>query len=281
MVRGDGCRMMGMVRRFLAWRGGLLLTAVIAAATVSALGQTASNAPQQQNSPAATSSFDAVTIKPDDAGRGHLRLTADSFSMGGMPAWILIRSAYGVLLENQVEGLPGWAKTEPIAVEAKVDPATAATLNKLPAAERWNQMKLMMQAMLADRFALKAHFESREMPIYELVVAKEGPKIKKTAPDDQSGNARYDAGKISAHQLSIQALAANLSFTVGRLVVNKSGLEGGYDFTLDYAADGADASDTRPSIFTALEEQLGLKLEPARGPVDVIVVDHIERPTAN
>jgi uncharacterized protein (TIGR03435 family) len=68
---------------------------------------------------------------------------------------------------------------------------------------------------------------------------------------------------------------------VGRVVVNKTGLDGGYDFTLDYAPDGADPSDTRPSIFTALEEQLGLKLEPARGPVDVIVVDHIERPTEN
>jgi uncharacterized protein (TIGR03435 family) len=68
---------------------------------------------------------------------------------------------------------------------------------------------------------------------------------------------------------------------MGRKVVNKTGLEGGYDFTLDYAPDGADASDPRPSIYTALEEQLGLKLEPAREPVDVIVVDHIERPTAN
>ncbi len=272
-----------MDRRLLGLRSGFLLTAVIAAVAVTAVGQSqnASPAPSQQNAPAATYSFDAVTIKPDNTGRGHLRLTPDSFSMGGMPAWILVRTAYGVLLENQVEGLPGWAKSENIAVEAKIDPETTAALNKLPAAERWKQMQLMLQAMLADRFALKAHRESRDMPIYELIVAKEGPKMKRSAPDDQGGNARYDSGKITAHQLSIQALAANLSFTVGRPVVNKSGLEGGYDFTVDYAPDGADASDTRPSIFTALEEQLGLKLEPARGPVDVIVVDHIERPTAN
>ena len=270
-----------MDQRLRVWCNGLLLTAVIAAVAAPALGQTAPPASHQPATPTPNFSFDAVTIKPDDTGRGHMRLSSDSFSMGGMPAWILVRTAYGVLLDNQIEGLPGWAKSENIAVEAKIDPETTAALNKLPAAERWKQIQLMLRAMLADRFALKAHVESRELPIYELVVSKGGAKVKKTAPDDQGGNARYDAGKITAHQLSIQALAANLSFTVGRPVVNKTGLEGGYDFTVDYAPVGADPSDTRPSIFTALEEQLGLKLVPAKGPVDVIVIDHIERPTAN
>ncbi|MDR3752481.1 MAG: TIGR03435 family protein [Terracidiphilus sp.] len=270
-----------MDQRLRVLRIGLLLIAAIAVVAAPAGGQTAPPAPPPQNSPDAAYSFDAVTIKPDDTGRGHLRLTPDSFSMGGMPAWILVRTAYGVLLESQVEGLPGWAKSENIAVEAKIDPETTAALNKLPAPERWKHMQLMLQAMLVDRFALKVHRESRDLPIYVLTVAKGGLKITRTAPDDEGGNARYDSGKITAHQLSVQALAANLSFTVGREIVNKTGLDGGYDFTLDYAPDGADPSDTRPSIFTAIEEQLGLKLEPARGPVDVIVVDHIERPTAN
>jgi uncharacterized protein (TIGR03435 family) len=147
--------------------------------------------------------------------------------------------------------------------------------------EQWKQMQLMLQAMLADRFALKAHRETRDLPIYELTVAKSGSKMKQTTPDSSGGSANYASGKVTAHQISIESVAANLSFAVGRVIVNKTGLEGGYDFALDYAPDGADASDTRPSIFTALEEQLGLKLEPARGPVDVIVVDQIERPTAN
>ena len=272
---------MGMVRRFLSLRNGFLLTAVIAAVAAPALGQTAPPASPHRATLAPNYSFDAVTIKPDDTGRGHLRLTPDSFSMGSMPAWILVRTAYGVLLENQVEGLPGWAKSENIAVEAKIDPETTAFLNKLPAAERWKQMQQMLQAMLADRFALKVHRESKDLPIYVLTVAKGGLKMNKTSADGYGGNARYNTDKITAHATSIQALAANLSFTVGREIVNKTGLEGGYDFTLDFAPDGADPSDTRPSIFTALEEQLGLKLEPARGPVEVIVVDHIERPTAN
>jgi uncharacterized protein (TIGR03435 family) len=273
--------MMALDRRLLALRNGFLPTAVIAAVAVSALGQTAPPAPPQQSSPTPAFSFDAVTIKPDDTSNGHLKVSPDSFSMGSMPAWVLIRSAYGVLLEDQVVGLPGWAKSEPIAVEAKIDPETAAALAKLPVMERLKQMQLMLQAMLADRFALKAHRETRDLPIYELTVAKGGSKMKKTAADGFGGNAKYASGKVTAREISVEALAANLSFTVGRKIVNKTGLEGGYDFTLDYAPDGADASDPRPSIFTALEEQLGLKLEPARGPVDVIVVDHIERPSAN
>ena len=225
--------------------------------------------------------YEAVTIKPDPDGHGFFKLTPDSFSMGGNPTWVLIRSAYGVLLEDQVVGLPGWAKSEPIAVQAKVDQETAAVLAKLPTLERWKQMQLMLQAMLADRFGLKAHRESRDLPIYVLTVAKGGAKMKKTAPDTTGGNASYASGKVAAHEISVESLAANLSFAVGKVIVNKTGLEGGYDFTLDYAPDGADASDARPSIFTALEEQLGLKLVPSKGPVDVIVIDHIDRPTEN
>jgi len=257
----------------------LALAAASFSCALPAVAQQISTAPQiKEPNPF---SYDAVTIKPDPDGHAFFKLSPDSFSMGGNPSWVLIRTAYGVLLEDQIVGLPSWAKSEPISVEAKIDQETAAALAKLPMLERWKQMQLMLQAMLADRFALKAHRESRDGPIYVLTVAKGGPKMKKTAPDGYGGNARYASGKVTAHEISVEALAANLSFTLGRKIVNKTGLEGGYDFTLEYAPDGADASDTRPSIFTALEEQLGLKLEPARGPVDVIVVDHIERPTAN
>jgi uncharacterized protein (TIGR03435 family) len=273
--------MMRMTRHLLALCIGFLLTAVMAAVASPASGQAAPLAPQQQNAQATSFAYDVVTIKPDPDGHGFFKLSPDSFSMGGMPAWVLIRSAYGVLMEGQVVGLPDWAKTEPIAVEAKMDADTARKLRKLPPMEQWKQMQFMLQAMLADRFALKAHRETKDLPIYELTVAKGGSKMKQTAPDSSGGSADYASGKATAHQISIESLAANLSFAVGRVIVNKTGLEGGYDFTLDYAPDGADASDARPSIFTALEEQLGLKLEPARGPMDVIVVDHIERPTAN
>jgi uncharacterized protein (TIGR03435 family) len=260
-------------------RAQFLFSAAVFAVAIGAFGQAIASTPQ----PAAAIAFayEAVTIKPDDTGNSYFKLTPDSFSMGGMPTWVLIRSAYGVLLEHQVAGLPGWAKSERISVEAKMDQETAAALAKLPPMERWKQQQLMLQALLASRFALKAHRESRELPIYVLTVAKGGSKLKKTAPDGLGGNATHASGKYAAHEISLQALAANLSFTVGRVVVNKTGLDGGYDFTLEYAPENADASDPRPSLFTALEEQLGLKLESSKSPVDVIVVDHIERPTKN
>lgn len=272
---------MKMGRHFLALRNCLLPGALFVAVSAAAFCQAASAPPQQQSASTTSFRYDAVTIKPDPDGHGFFKLSLDSFSMGGMPAWVLIRNAYGVLMDSQLVGLPGWAKTEPIAVEAKMDADTTQALRKLPPMEQWKQSQLMLQALLADRFALKAHRETKDLPIYELTLAKGGSKMKQTSPDSGGGNANYSSGKVTAHEISIESLAANLSFAVGRVVVNKTGLEGGYDFTLDYAPDGADASDPRPSIFTALEEQLGLKLEPARGPVDVIVVDHIERPTAN
>jgi Protein of unknown function (DUF3738) len=190
-----------------------------------------------------TFAYEAVTIKPDDSRNSYFKLSPDSFSMGGNPTWVLIRSAYGVLMEDQIVGLPGWAKSEPIAVQAKMDQETVAALAKLPPTERWKQSQLMLQAMLANRFGLKAHRESRDLPIYELTVAKSGSKMKKTAADGYGGKAMYASGKV--------------------------------------APESADASDPRPSLFTALEEQLGLKLVPSKGPVDIIVIDHIERPSEN
>jgi len=270
MNKGVSCATRSLVPSLLAFA---LLTC-----TIPALGQPAATAPQ----PAAGAfAYEAVTIKPADPNGGGWKYTPDGFSTSGMPVENLIRAAFGLFTNDQMVGLPGWAKSEPLAIQAKMDADTLAALDKLPPMQRWKQTLLMMQALLADRFALKAHHETRDLPIYVLTVAKGGLKMKKTAPVATGGDANYGNGNISARSLPMDVLAMNLSSTMGRVIVNKTGLEGGYDFTLEYAPEGADASDTRPSIFAALEEQLGLKLEPARGPVDVIVIDRIERPTAN
>ncbi len=234
----------------------------------------------QQNASPKAFTYEAVTIKPDPSGNGFWRHTADGFSTGGMPTTNLIRSAFGLLMDDQIIGLPTWARSEPLAIQAKTDADTAAALDKLPPAQRWKQTQLMMQALLADRFALKFHHATKDLPIYELAVAKDGFKMKKS-PTDLGGGGTFSDGRVEAKAISVWMFAANLSFSVGRMVVDKTGLEGSYDFTLEWAPEGADASDTRPSIFTALEEQLGLKLESARGPVDVIVIDRIERPSEN
>jgi uncharacterized protein (TIGR03435 family) len=271
MTRHGDCRRKPLVL--------LSLGAALACFATPAFGQ--SSVAAHQPAVAGAFSYEAVTIKPADAGSSFWRYTPDGFTTGGMPAENLIRTAFGLIMSDQIVGLPGWARSEPLAIQAKMDAETASALDKLSLMQRWNQTRDMMQALLADRFALKVHHETRDLPIYVLTVAKGGSRMKKTSADSGGGNAVYASGKIEAHSIPMDVLAMNLSSTVGRLIVNKTGLEGGYDFTLEYAAEGADPTDSHPSIFTAFEEQLGLKLEPARGPVDVIVIDHIERPTAN
>jgi uncharacterized protein (TIGR03435 family) len=251
------------------------------AALLLATAAGAQNAPPPPATGSTNFSFDAVTIKPDNSGKeGYWKFALDGFSTGGMPASNLIDNAFGVLMEDQVVGLPRWAETEPIQVQAKMDAETAAAFAKLQPEQMAKQRQLMMQALLADRFALKTHRETRELPIYELTVAKAGSKLAQSRAEER-GSGVFSSGKIVARAISMQNLAANLSFVVGRVVIDKTGLAGSYNLTLEYAPEGADASDPRPSLFTALEEQLGLKLVPSKGPVDVIVVDHIERPTEN
>jgi len=223
--------------------------------------------------------FAVATIKPDnpEGVQSYWQNTVDGFK-AITPPIALIMSAYAVLMPGQIVGLPAWAGNEKYAIEAKMDGDTIAALAKLTPEEQWKTKDKMLQALLADRFALKVHRTSKEMPIYVLTVTDAG-KLKKSA--SESGSSTTYVGKLKAQGMSIDTLAFNLSNTLGRMVVNQTGLAGGYDFTLEWAPEGADASDPRPSIFTALEEQMGLKLKPAQGPVDAIVVDSIDHPTAN
>lgn len=234
----------------------------------------------RQHGPAvADLSYEAVTIKPDSSGNAYWRNTPDGFSTASTAA-NLIKSAYWLPTPDQIVGLPEWTRSELLDVQAKMDADTAAALGRLPPTEQWQQRQRMLRALLAERFALKVHQATKQMPIYVLTVANGGSRLKKSA-SDTGGSGNFFNGKIEAHSVSIENLAMNLSGMVGRVIVDKSGLAGGYDFTLEWAPAGADASDPRPSIFTALEEQLGLKLKPSQGPVDAIVIDSIERPTPN
>ena len=158
----------------------------------------------------------------------------------------------------------------------------------------------MLQALLANRFKLTAKRETRDMPIYALVVSRQDrnvgvglrPAVVDCAPIEGRRSAcgiTIGNGSFLARGTTMAQVVANLSPFVGRTIVDRTGLDGLYDFTLRFAPDGgestrvdpgnaANAGDS-PSIFTALQEQLGLKLESSRGPVDVLVIDHVERPT--
>jgi uncharacterized protein (TIGR03435 family) len=152
--------------------------------------------------------------------------------------------------------------------------------------ERWKLEEPMLQSMLADRCKLKVHRETREMPVYDLVIAKGGLKMKEAAGNEVDAETMKSSGTMIAQALSTDSLVNAFSGMVGRMIVDKTGLAGKkFDFELTWMPDdrrAADnAADAGPSFFTALEEQLGLKLVPAKGQVEVIVIDHIEKPSAN
>jgi uncharacterized protein (TIGR03435 family) len=248
------------------------------------------------NTPAKLPEFDAVSIKPNKSSTGFFRLyfTADGVRIENASLLMIIRGAYGMFnsLGDKFIGIPDWAKVEKFDIEAKVSSADVPTFQRLD----FDNRQLMVQTMLADRFKLRSHREIREQPIYYLVIAKTGPKLQESKPvedSDPGGTVDRKRGQIIAKGLVIARLVTALTQTLGRTVIDKTEvLKGKYDFTLAWTPDDPGASppgdqssappeSTGPSIFTAIQEQLGLKLEPAKGPVECLVIDHIEHPSEN
>jgi uncharacterized protein (TIGR03435 family) len=192
--------------------------------------------------------------------------------------------------ETRVLGAPAWIGTTHFNIDAAADPALDQHLHNLTADEGRHEKEQMVQALLADRFRLATHTETRELPIYALVVAKGGAKL---GPVQANGsNVSTSNGRIEVQMSdSVAVLAEELAKVVGRDVFDRTGIAGRYDLKLKWTPyDGASpianesaapGADSGPSIFTALEEQLGLKLVPQEGPVQVLVIDHVEVPSAN
>jgi uncharacterized protein (TIGR03435 family) len=266
--------------------GAFLIAMAISAIAASSFLQ-AQTAAQPQVAAVRAPAYEVISIKPaspDDRG-GSMQSLPDGFRWINFPVVSLIRNAYDIIMDSQIVGLPGWADTEPYDFEARADAETAEAWKKLNYKERWKQEQPMMQSLLADRCKLKVHQEMRELPVYDLVIGKGGLRMKEAAADEQS-TGMYSGGKITAHATKVESLTYSLSGTVGRIIVDTTGLgDKKFDFELKWTPDdkrAADnAADAGPSIFTALEEQLGLKLVPAKSPVEVVVIDHIERPSPN
>jgi uncharacterized protein (TIGR03435 family) len=190
--------------------------------------------------------------------------------------------------ETRILDAPGWANSTSFNIDAEADSSVDAQMHNLSANEGTLQKQKMVQAMLADRFKLATHTETRELPIYALVVAKGGPRLIPAGEGGKSVSHGRDHINIQGFNNSVAAFAEELSKEVGRDVIDKTGIAGQYKITLTWAPDvgtNAEASsvptDSGPSIFTALQEQLGLKLEPQKGQVAVLVVDHAEMPSQN
>jgi uncharacterized protein (TIGR03435 family) len=236
--------------------------------------------------PAALPEWDVVSVHAADpascTGDAGMSTNKDGISIFCVPLLFAIEQAYQIPEAARILDVPNWVKNVRYQIDAKVAGEDVAAFSKLGREAHGR----MLQPLLADRFHLKAHIEQREMPVYELVVAKGGSKLKEAAPDEagKGGHLTTNAhGKIDAANASLAALPGLLNNEVGRPVVDKTGLTGRYTFTLNYVPMSQAATDESggPSIFTALEEQLGLKLVTGKASMEVLVIDSIDQPAAN
>jgi uncharacterized protein (TIGR03435 family) len=278
-----------MTRRIIPWLASaaknLLCLTVAGALVATAWGQ--ASAPASQGVQANRAAFEVASVRP---------VKSDcSFTTYGGPAgrytalcttlWGLIYNAYDVRsFHDHPPGLPAWADNDRFDIDAKANDDAVAAIRKLSNKEQEQLTRDMLRSLLADRFQLRVHFESRVRPDYELVLAKGGTKLKPMPADKKPGWGKAVHGEYILHGESIAEFASGLSFwdVAGRTVVDKTGLIGNYDFDLKWTPDDQQGTpNAGPTLFTALEEQLGLKLEPSKGPVDTLVIDHIEKPSEN
>ncbi len=227
--------------------------------------------------------FDVSTIKPNKSGStrsSSLITDYGTYTGENIDLKSLLSLSFGVR-PDLIFGLPSWAESTRFDVSAKVVDSEVKDLTTLTRQQR----RAMMQALVTDRFQLKSHMETRTLPVYELMIAKGGVKFKEsTATGGRSGISTRNT-ELTAINSAIANFTNTLSDYLHRAVIDKTGLTGKYDFALKWARDDSQnadvAADAGPSLFTAVQEQLGLRLQSAQGPVQVLVVDQIEQPSEN
>ncbi|MBZ5521653.1 MAG: TIGR03435 family protein [Acidobacteriia bacterium] len=261
--------------------------------------------PQAMNAAATAGAYEVVVLKVNKTGdpmppfnivgrpARAVMINADRFRTTNMPLQRFIRVAYGVV-DDQITGGPDWLNSENYDIDAKPDQAAIDALQKLSPEQRGAEARLMLRAFLAERFKLSLHRETRELPVYVLSVAENGPRFHEATPGNtysdgvRDGNGRIlgpglwqiQAGHITCQGDAIVDLVDALErLSGGHVVLDKTALTGKYDFTLQWTPkkDGEQES-TRSSLIAALHEQLGLKLEPQKAPVEVLVIDHAGKP---
>jgi uncharacterized protein (TIGR03435 family) len=263
----------------------------------------------------ANQAFEVASVKPNKTGDGRIMFglqPGGRFNATNVTLRMLLRQAFNVQ-EFQITGGPDWMASDRFDVIAKAPEGEFTA----------DLMRPMLQSLLAERFKLVVHNETREMPIYALVKAradgKLGPSLSQAAVDcaavmrgrrggppptpPQPGQKiecgfMIGPGRLNAGGMPMSSLAQTLSPQVGRIVLDKTELTGNYDFELTYSLEGlgsifpgggpplingapAPIDPNQPNLFTALQEQLGLKLDSQRGPVDVVVIDSVQQPAAD
>jgi len=236
--------------------------------------------------------FEVATVRPNKSGEQSASLgPRPGGRLIGMNQTVrnLIRNAYNVQ-PYQLIGGPDWMDSDRFDIQAKAAEADLDDKGMMPP----QQFMLRLQSLLEDRFKMIARWETRELPVYALVVAvpgKLGPKLKAHTGDCNRApgtppppgtqgmdcGTRGTVGKVTGSGISMVTFARNLSGATGRYIVDKTGLDGAYDLEVEFTPDQS-PDTTGPSLFTAMQEQLGLKLDSTRAPVEVLVIDRVERP---
>ena len=310
----------------------LLSAAAFAAAIliglVSAKPIRAQSAAQNATAAAPVLEYEVASIKPwkpnpgDPPGmvRMGIMTPPDGINATGITLRDLVQMAYGVQ-PYQVTGGPDWFGSDRLEIDAKMDSSVADALKKMSNDDRNLARQKMLQVLLADRFKLTIHRETKELSTYTLTVAKNGPKLQEAKPDatppdaasgrgGRGGGTRMMGGPggmtLTADSITISSLVRTLSASLRSPIVDNTGLTGNYQITLKWSPDnfgsasgagfpgpatggapgvGAPADPVQdpvgPTLLVAVQEQLGLKLEKGKGPVEIIVIDHAEKASDN
>jgi uncharacterized protein (TIGR03435 family) len=241
-------------------------------------------APQTTVPDAKMPAYDVAVIRLNKSGSGLVNIwsNTDNYKASNVSLRVLLQDAYGIK-EDLISGIPAAVNSARFDVEAKVVDPDVSVLKKL----NENQRRGMLRDVLFERFQLKAHLEVKTLPVYEMVIAKHGPKFKPSVDggkDDGGTSVRGSRSgvKFTARDITMASFADSLHRQVDRTVLDKTGLPGKYDISLQWSKDDLSGADSGPSIlFTALQEQLGLQFRAAKGPVETLVVDHAEMPSEN
>lgn len=247
---------------------------------------------------ATQSTFEVASVKPSapDVSSVFIRPLGGGVQITGASLKNLISFAYGVR-PFQISGGSQWVDTERYDIDARPSTPDAKTpMDPAKMSEERRKILEGLKSLLADRFQLALHSETKEQPVYTLVVNKGGPKLHESK-EPRGSIRKIGRGMLKGQAVRLEMLALSLSNELGRLVIDKTELSGKYDFELKWASSQAPAAQLGappqtaefalaadpdgPSIFTALQEQLGLRLESGKGPVEVLVIDRAERPSKN
>lgn len=286
----------------LAKKCGLAAAGVAALALPILVGLINTPSLRAQSEDQSSLSFEVASIKPDPNPSHYFGTHIDistnytQYHATGVSAAYLIKDAYA-LTDDQLSGGPDWIDSDKYAIDAKIPEAIGTAWHKkYDRATHEAQMREMIRSLLADRFQLKVTHETKELPVFALVVSKEGPKLTLSNDEAHSGNDGHNEGDVEIEKITARPIDMLVQILTrqpelgGRKVIDQTGLTGSYTYTLKWtqqrplstsANDEAQPTSEAPTLEDALENQLGLQLKSTKVPIDTVLIDHIEKPTPN